>query len=160
MPEDKIHLAQADTDEVAIGRGTYASRSMMIGGSALRAAADEVIERGRRFAAHFMEADAADIAFADGQFTIAGTDRSMPIGQVAQTDSSSLIETVLRISVFDPRKEIVERFTREIAPLVTSGPQGTTGYFEGRPAVREVFAYWPCLIDRNLVKPTVELMTV
>jgi aerobic carbon-monoxide dehydrogenase large subunit len=84
LPDDKIHLRQADTDEVAIGRGTYASRSMMIGGSALRAATDEVIERGKRFAAHFMEADAADIAFADGVFTIAGTDRSMPIGQVAQ----------------------------------------------------------------------------
>jgi aerobic carbon-monoxide dehydrogenase large subunit len=84
VPVDKIHLVQADTDEVAIGRGTYASRSMMIGGSALRAAADEIIARGKRFAAHFMEADAADIAFADGQFTIAGTDRSMPIGQVAQ----------------------------------------------------------------------------
>src|SRR5439155_12455813 len=84
LPEDKIHLAQADTDEVAIGRGIYASRSMMIGGSALRAAADEVIERGKRSAAHFMEADAADIAFADGAFTIAGTDRSMPIEQVAQ----------------------------------------------------------------------------
>jgi CO/xanthine dehydrogenase Mo-binding subunit len=84
MAEDKIHLAQADTDEVAIGRGTYASRSMMIGGSALRAAADEVIERGKRFAADFMEVDAADIAFADGTFTIAGTDRSMPIEQVAR----------------------------------------------------------------------------
>ena len=84
MPEDKIHLAQADTDEVAIGRGTYASRSMMVGGSALRAAADEVIERGKRFAAHFMEADTADITFADGAFTIAGTDRSMPIQQVAR----------------------------------------------------------------------------
>ena len=84
VPEDKIHLLQADTDEVAIGRGTYASRSMMIGGSALRAAADEVIERGKRFAAHFMEADTADIAFADGAFTIAGTDRSMGIEQVAQ----------------------------------------------------------------------------
>jgi len=84
MPEDKIHLAQADTDEVAIGRGTYASRSMIVGGSALRAAADEVIERGKRFAAHFMEADTADIAFADGAFTIAGTDRSMPIQQVAR----------------------------------------------------------------------------
>jgi aerobic carbon-monoxide dehydrogenase large subunit len=84
VSEDKIHLKQADTDEIAIGRGTYASRSMMIGGSALRAASDEVIERGKRFAAHLMEADAADIAFADGAFTIAGTDRSMAIGQVAQ----------------------------------------------------------------------------
>src|SRR5256885_10417329 len=88
VPEDKIHLLQADTDEVAIGRGTYASRSMMIGGSALRAAADEIIERGKRFAAHFMEADAADIAFdvgaSGGNFTIAGTDRSMPLGEIAQ----------------------------------------------------------------------------
>src|ERR1700733_11835485 len=55
---EKIHLAQADTDEVAVGRGTYASRSMMVGGSALRGAADEVIERGKRFAGHFMEANA------------------------------------------------------------------------------------------------------
>jgi carbon-monoxide dehydrogenase large subunit len=84
VPEDKIHLAQADTDEVAIGRGTYASRSMMIGGSALRAAADEVIERGKRFAAHFLEASAADIAFEDGKFAIAGTDRAMSLEQVAQ----------------------------------------------------------------------------
>jgi carbon-monoxide dehydrogenase large subunit len=84
VPAEQIHLAQADTDEVAIGRGTYASRSMMVGGSALRGAADEIIERGKRFAAHFMEADAADIAFADGNFTIAGTDRTMPIAQVAQ----------------------------------------------------------------------------
>src|SRR5580704_8560504 len=88
VPAEKIHLSQADTDEVAIGRGTYASRSMMIGGSALRAAADEVIERGKRFAAHFMEVDAADIAFDvssdGGNFTIAGTDRTMPLSQVAQ----------------------------------------------------------------------------
>ncbi len=88
VPAEKIHLAQADTDEVAIGRGTYASRSMMVGGSALRAAADEVIERGKRFAAHFLEADAADIAFDissdGGNFTILGTDRGMPIQQVAQ----------------------------------------------------------------------------
>ncbi len=84
VPAEQIRLAQADTDEVAIGRGTYASRSMMVGGSALRAAADEVIERGKRFAAHFMEADAADIAFAEGNFTITGTDRTMPLGQIAQ----------------------------------------------------------------------------
>src|SRR6266851_482189 len=84
VPAEKIHLAQADTDEIAIGRGTYASRSMMVGGSALRAASDEVIERGKRFAAHFLEAAAADIVFGDGNFTIAGTDRGMPIAQVAQ----------------------------------------------------------------------------
>lgn len=84
IPIEDVRLAQADTDEVAIGRGTYASRSMMVGGSALRAAADEVIERGKQFAAHFMESDAADIEFADGKFVIAGTDKEMPLKQVAQ----------------------------------------------------------------------------
>jgi aerobic carbon-monoxide dehydrogenase large subunit len=84
VPGENIRLAQGDTDEVAIGRGTYASRSMMVGGSALRAAADEVIERGKRFAGHFMEANEADIVFADGKFTVAGTDKAMPIAQVAQ----------------------------------------------------------------------------
>jgi carbon-monoxide dehydrogenase large subunit len=57
---------------------------MMIGGSALRAAADDVIEKGKRLAAHFMEADTVDIEFADGAFSIAGTDRSMSIDQVAR----------------------------------------------------------------------------
>ncbi len=84
IPIEDVRLAQADTDEVAIGRGTYASRSMMVGGSALRAAADEVIERGKKFAAHFMESDAADIEFSEGKFTIAGTDKEMPLKQVAQ----------------------------------------------------------------------------
>ncbi|NNE84359.1 MAG: xanthine dehydrogenase family protein molybdopterin-binding subunit [Alphaproteobacteria bacterium] len=84
IPMENIRLAQGDTDQITIGRGTYASRSMMVGGSALRAAADDVIDRGKKFAAHFMEADAADIDFADGKFVIAGTDKEMPIGQVAQ----------------------------------------------------------------------------
>ena len=84
VPFEDVRLAQADTDEVAIGRGTYASRSMMVGGSALRAAADEVIERGKKFAAHFMESDVADIEFTEGKFIIAGTDKEMPLKQVAQ----------------------------------------------------------------------------
>jgi carbon-monoxide dehydrogenase large subunit len=84
IPMENIRLAQGDTDQITIGRGTYASRSMMVGGSALRAAADDVIDRGKKFAAHFMEADAADIDFADGKFVIAGTDKEMPIEQVAQ----------------------------------------------------------------------------
>jgi carbon-monoxide dehydrogenase large subunit len=84
LPPQRIRLVQADTDAIAIGRGTYASRSMMIGGSALRAAADEVIARGRRLAAHFLEADAADIVFADGVFTIAGTDRAISLVELAR----------------------------------------------------------------------------
>ena len=56
-----------------------------------------------------------------------------------------------------PRKAVVERFTKEFAPLVTSGPPGVTGYTTGRPAVREVFAYWPALIAKDAVTPEVSL---
>jgi hypothetical protein len=51
----------------------------------------------------------------------------------------------------------VERFTREFAPLVTSGPPGVTGYTTGRAPVREVFAYWPALIDKRAVTPEVHV---
>lgn len=60
-------------------------------------------------------------------------------------------EVVLRVAVRDPRKEIIERSTRELAPLVTSGPPGVTGYTTGRPAVREVLAFWPALIPAEAV---------
>ncbi len=66
-------------------------------------------------------------------------------------------EVVLRLSVRDARKAVVERFSRELAPMVTSGPPGVTGYTTGRPAVREVFAYWPALIDREAVPAHVTL---
>ncbi len=69
-----------------------------------------------------------------------------------------LTEVVLRIAAMDSKKGVVERFAREIVPLVTSGPQGTTGYFDGRPEVREVFGYWPTLIERGLVNATVDFV--
>jgi hypothetical protein len=68
-------------------------------------------------------------------------------------------EVMLRVSVRDPRKEAVERFTKEFAPLVTSGPPGITGYTTGRPPVREVFAYWPALIAKSAVTPVVTLLS-
>jgi hypothetical protein len=68
-------------------------------------------------------------------------------------------EVVLRVAVRDPNKVVVERFTKEFAPLVTSGPPGITGYTTGRPVVREVFAYWPALIAKSAVAPLVEMLT-
>lgn len=68
-------------------------------------------------------------------------------------------EVVLRVSVHDSRRQVVERFTKELAPLVTSGPPGVTGYTTGRPPVREVFAYWPALIRKALVKPEVQVLS-
>jgi Acyclic terpene utilisation family protein AtuA len=68
-------------------------------------------------------------------------------------------EVVLRVTVHDSRKDVVERFAKEFAPLVTSGPPGVTGYTTGRPAVREVFAYWPALVEKDAVEPKVEILT-
>lgn len=70
----------------------------------------------------------------------------------------ALLETVLRVSAAHPDKAAIERFAREIAPLVTSGPQGTTGYAGGRPKPTPVFGYWPCLIARDRVWISVKLI--
>ncbi len=68
-------------------------------------------------------------------------------------------EVVLRVTVRDPRRDAVERFTKEFAPLVTSGLPGVTGYTTGRPAVREVFAYWPALVAKEAVPAEVHLIS-
>ncbi len=62
------------------------------------------------------------------------------------------------MSVADSRQEAVERFTKEFAPLITSGPQGVTGYATGRPKAQVVFGYWPCLIPREWITPQVEIL--
>ncbi len=67
-------------------------------------------------------------------------------------------EVVLRVAVRDANRAVVERFTKEIAPLVTSGPPGVTGYTTGRPPVREVFAYWPALIAKSAIVSQVEMI--
>lgn len=79
-------------------------------------------------------------------------------GIASRVSDTHLIETVLRVSVAADTKDPVERFTREIAPLVTCGPQGVTGYATGRPKVLPVFGYWPCLIPRTVVQPTWQML--
>jgi hypothetical protein len=59
--------------------------------------------------------------------------------------------------VHDLRRDAVERFTREFAPLATSGPAGLAGYTQARGEVRPVFAYWPTLVPRGLAIPQVEV---
>lgn len=67
-------------------------------------------------------------------------------------NSEALLETVLRLSVADANRASVERFTKMIAPLVTCGPQGVTGYSGGRAKVQSVFGYWPCLVPKSAVE--------
>jgi hypothetical protein len=68
-------------------------------------------------------------------------------------------ELVLRVTAHDPRREAIECFSRQFAPLITSGPAGLAGYAAGRPQVRPVFAYWPTLVPKSLVQPKVEVRT-
>jgi len=79
-------------------------------------------------------------------------------GIVSRMSDTHLVETVLRVSVAADTREPVERFTKEIAPLVTCGPQGVTGYATGRPKILPIFGYWPCLIPKSLVKPIVQAL--
>lgn len=67
-------------------------------------------------------------------------------------------EIQLRIGVRGGDKQAIERFTREMIPLVLSGPPGATGYGEGRPAVREIVAYWPALVPRDTIRTRIEVI--
>jgi hypothetical protein len=67
-------------------------------------------------------------------------------------------EVQLRFGVRGPDRAAVERFTREIAPLVLNGPPSVTGFAGGRPKVEEIVAYWPALIDKSVVKTEVDLV--
>jgi carbon-monoxide dehydrogenase large subunit len=83
IPFDRIKLLQGDSDELIAGGGTGGSRSMMQSGGAIVAASDIVIAQGKQIAAHFLEAAVADIEFFRGRFSIAGTDRSIGIMELA-----------------------------------------------------------------------------
>ena len=81
---DKVRVLQGDTATISFGRGTGGSRSIPVGGASLVQAADKLIAKGRRIAAHLFEAAEADVEFADGVFTVAGTDRRLGIEEVAR----------------------------------------------------------------------------
>jgi carbon-monoxide dehydrogenase large subunit len=84
IPFGKIRLLQGDSDALIAGGGTGGSKSMMTSGKAIVEAGDMVIEKGREIAAHVLEAAEADIEFHAGRFTIAGTDRSVGIMELAE----------------------------------------------------------------------------
>ncbi|HEY8608221.1 MAG TPA: xanthine dehydrogenase family protein molybdopterin-binding subunit [Noviherbaspirillum sp.] len=83
IPFEQVDIVHGDTGRVPFGMGTYGSRSLAVGGSAIVKALDKIEAKGKQIAAHLLEASAADIEFRDGSFTIAGTDRSVPFAQVA-----------------------------------------------------------------------------
>ncbi|MEO6444730.1 MAG: acyclic terpene utilization AtuA family protein [Gemmatimonadaceae bacterium] len=73
-------------------------------------------------------------------------------------DASAAPEVQLRVGVRSENRAAVERFTRELIPLVLNGPPSVTGFAAGRPKVEEIVAYWPALIDKTVVTPEVEVV--
>ncbi|MFO7854256.1 MAG: xanthine dehydrogenase family protein molybdopterin-binding subunit [Paracoccaceae bacterium] len=83
VPDEMVDIVHGDTAQGPMGMGTYGSRSLAVGGTAIVNATNKVIEKARKIAAHMMEASASDVEFADGRFTVAGTDKSMAFGEIA-----------------------------------------------------------------------------
>ncbi|MEO6000707.1 MAG: molybdopterin cofactor-binding domain-containing protein, partial [Chitinophagaceae bacterium] len=82
---DDVEIIHGDSDSVAFGMGTYGSRSIAVGGSAIVKSVEKIIEKGKKIAAHKLEASADDIDFANGKFTVKGTDKSLSFGDIALT---------------------------------------------------------------------------
>jgi len=85
IPMDDIDIQHGDTGKILFGMGTYGSRSLAVGGTAIIKAVDKVIAKGKKIAAHLLEAADTDIEFKDGKFSVAGTDKNVPFASIALT---------------------------------------------------------------------------
>jgi aerobic carbon-monoxide dehydrogenase large subunit len=82
---EDVDIVHGDSDSVAFGMGTYGSRSLAVGGSAIVKSIDKIVEKGKKIAAHKLEASEGDMEFANGKFTVKGTDKSLSFGDIALT---------------------------------------------------------------------------
>lgn len=85
IPVENVDVVHGDTGRVPFGMGTYGSRSISVGGAAIMRALDKIEAKAKKIAAHLMETGEGDIEFANGEFTVKGTDKKIPFGQVALT---------------------------------------------------------------------------
>ena len=83
IPMDDVDIVHGDTSKILFGMGTYGSRSIAVGGTAIVKAVDKIVAKGKKIAAHLLEASDADIEFKDGIFRVAGTDKQVPFAQVS-----------------------------------------------------------------------------
>ena len=83
VPIENVEVSHGDTGNVPFGMGTYGSRSLAVGGSAIMRAVDKIVEKGKKVAAHLMEASVEDIEHANGVFKVAGTDKQVTMAEVA-----------------------------------------------------------------------------
>jgi len=134
---DQVEIVYGDTDEVAHGKGTFGSRSMSAGGTAVALAATEIIAKGSRIAAHLLEAAAEDIEFARGRFSVAGTDRAVTLTEVARAAFNAArlpaeIEIGLHASVIATPK----------APTFPNGCHVCEIEIDPETGAAEIVGYW------------------
>ena len=82
---DSVDIVHGDTDKIPFGMGTYGSRSIAVGGTAIVNALDKIIAKGKKIAAHLLETSESDIEFENGQFVVPGTDKAKAFGEIALT---------------------------------------------------------------------------
>ena len=83
IPEGSVEIVHGDTSKIPFGMGSYGSRSLAVCGQAMANACDKVIAKGKKIAAHMLEAEGAEVLFSDGVFTVSGTNRSKTFGEIA-----------------------------------------------------------------------------
>jgi carbon-monoxide dehydrogenase large subunit len=83
LPVENVDIVHGDTSKILFGMGTYGSRSIAVGGTAIVKALDKIIAKGKKIAAHLLEASESDIEYANGEFKVAGTDKKKMFGEVA-----------------------------------------------------------------------------
>lgn len=83
VPESSVEIVHGDTSKIPFGMGSYGSRSLAVCGVAMTKAIDKIIAKGKKIAAHMLEASEGDITFADGKFSVAGTDKAKTFGEIA-----------------------------------------------------------------------------
>jgi carbon-monoxide dehydrogenase large subunit len=116
IPRDRVRLITGDTAIVSFGRGTFGSRSMTVCGSALKIAADKVVDKAKAIAAELLEVSVDDISFTPGRFTVKGTDRHATLPEVAAG--------AYRGSTADPNAELGLRAAATFAAPPANYPNG------------------------------------
>ena len=146
----RMRVIDGDTDRVAFGIGTMGSRSTVIGGSALYFAAEKIIEKAKTVAAHMLEASVVDMEFADGSFSVAGTDRSVTLTDVAKASfSPDKLPKGVEPGLFE---------TATFAPEDDTYPNGShvcEVEIDPETGTTEVVGYWVVDDVGNMINPVI-----
>ena len=146
----RMRVIDGDTDRVAFGIGTMGSRSTVIGGSALYFAAEKIIEKAKKIAAHMLEASVVDMEFTDGAFSVAGTDRSVTLTDVAKASfTPARLSKGVEPGLFE---------TATFAPEDDTYPNGShvcEVEIDPDTGMTEVVGYWVVDDVGNMINPVI-----